>query len=94
MKLIFTRRLAEQMDNLQFQREILEESMAVLGITMEIRTLKLLNNPTHLPPHQIIAGNWMAEKENSMVNGSLLADDCCTGNISFCYSLEIYCSPH
>ena len=94
MKLIFTRRLAEQIDNLQFQTETLEESMAVLGITREIRTFKPLNNPTQLQPHQTIAGNWMAVKENSMVKAGQLADDCCTGNVSFCCSLEIYCSPH
>jgi hypothetical protein len=46
MKLIFTRRLAELMDNEEFQREYLEESMAALGITMEIRMIKPLHKPT------------------------------------------------
>jgi len=46
MKLIFTRRLAELMDNQEFQRENLEESMPALGITMEIRTFKPLHKPT------------------------------------------------
>jgi hypothetical protein len=69
MKLIVTRRFAELMDTQEFQRDNLEESMAVLGITMEIRTLKLLPKPCQLQPHQIIAVNWMAEKENSLAKG-------------------------
>jgi SNF2 family DNA or RNA helicase len=94
MKLIFTRRLAEMMDNQQFQRENLEESMAALGITMEIRTFKPLHKPTQLQPHQIISVNWMTEKENSLPKGGLLADDCGTGKDRPCCALEIYCSPH
>jgi len=59
------------MDNQEFQWENLEESMAALGITMEIRTFKPLYKPTQLQPHQIIAVNWMTEKENSLAKGGL-----------------------
>jgi len=45
MKLIFTSRLAELMDNQEFYRENLEELIAALGITMETRTCKLLHKP-------------------------------------------------
>jgi len=82
------------MDNQEFQTEHLEETMAALGITMEIRTFKLLHKPTQLQPLQNIAVNWMAEKENSLVKGGLLADDCGTGKVTPCCALEIYCLPH
>jgi hypothetical protein len=59
------------MDNQQFQRENLQESMAVLRITMQIRTFKPLHKLTHSQPHQIIAENWMAEMENSLAKGGL-----------------------
>jgi len=36
------------MDNQEFLRENLEKSMAVLDITMEIRTFKLLHKPMQL----------------------------------------------
>jgi len=39
------RRLAELMDNLKLQRKNLEESMAPLDITMQIRTHKPHHNP-------------------------------------------------
>jgi SNF2 family DNA or RNA helicase len=81
MKQIFTRRLVELMDNLEVQRENLEASMAAFGITMEIRTSKPLQKPTQLQLNQIIAVNWMAEKENCLVKGGLLADDCGTGKV-------------
>jgi SNF2 family DNA or RNA helicase len=81
MKLIFTRRLAELMDNEEFLREYLEESMAALGITMEIRMIKPLHKPTQVQLYQIIAGNWMAEKENSFMNGGILADYCGTAKV-------------
>jgi SNF2 family DNA or RNA helicase len=68
--------------------------MAALGITKEIRTFKLLHKPTQLQPHQIIAVNWMAEKENSLPMSGLLADDCGTGKVRPCCSYEIYCGPH
>ena len=82
------------MDNQEFLRENLEESMTALGSTMENRTFKPLHKPTQLQPHQIIAVNWMTEKENSLAKGGLLADDCGTGKVRPCCALEIYCSPH
>jgi SNF2 family DNA or RNA helicase len=82
------------MDNREFQSENLQESMAALGITMEIRTLKPLPKPTQLQPHQIIALNWMTEKKNSLAKGGLLADDCGTGKVRPCCALQIYCLPH
>jgi SNF2 family DNA or RNA helicase len=94
MKLIFIRRLAELMDNRECQREHLKELTASLGITMGIRAFKPLHNLTELQPHQIIAVNWMAEKENSLAKGGLLAEDCGTGKVRVCCALEIYCSPH
>ena len=89
MKLIFTRRLAELMDNQEFQTEHLEETMAALGITMETRTFKLLHKPTQLQPHQLIAVNTMAEKEDSLAKGSLLADNTGTGKVRPCCALDI-----
>jgi SNF2 family DNA or RNA helicase len=94
MKLIFTCRLPELTDNQRFQRENLEESMSALGITMEIRTFKQLHKPMQFQPHQIIAVNWIAEKENSLAKGGLLADDCGTGKVRPCCALELWCSPH
>jgi SNF2 family DNA or RNA helicase len=86
--------LAELMDNLEFQRENLKQSMAALGIALEIRTFKQLHKPMQLQPHQIIAVNWMAQKENSLVKGGLWADDCGTGKVRPSRALEIYGSPH
>jgi len=94
MKQIFTHRLAEQMDNQEIHRETLEETMAGLGNTMEIRTFKLLHKPTQLQLHQNIAVNWMAETENSLAKGGSLADHCSTGKVRPCCALEIYCLPH
>jgi hypothetical protein len=54
------------MDSKEFQRQNLEESMAALRLTMEIRTFKLLHNPTQFQLGHTIAVNWMAEKENSL----------------------------
>jgi hypothetical protein len=68
--------------------------MAALSITMQIRTFKLLHKPMQLQPHLIIALNWMAEKENSLAKGGLLAGDCGTGKVRPCCPLEIYCWPH
>jgi len=82
------------MDNQEFQRENLEQSMAALGITMEIRTFKPLQRPTQLQLRHLIAANWMAEKENNLAKGGLLADDCGTGKVRPCCALGIYCSPH
>jgi SNF2 family DNA or RNA helicase len=89
MKLIFTHRLAELMDNQEFNRENLEKSMAALGITMETRTFKPLHKPKQLQPHQLIAVNWMAEKQNSWANGGLLADDCGTAKVRPCCAVDI-----
>jgi len=82
------------MDNQEFQRENLEKSMAVLGITMKIRTFKPLHKPMQLQPHHSIVVNWMAKTENSLAKGGLLADDCGTSKDTSCCALEIYCSPH
>jgi len=82
------------MDNQEFQRENLEEPMAALGITIEIGAFKPLHKPTKLQLHRISAVNWMAEEDNSLAKGGLLADDCSTGKIRPCCALEIYCSPH
>jgi SNF2 family DNA or RNA helicase len=82
------------MDHQEFQREKLEESMAKLGITMEIRTFKLLHKPTQLQPHQIMAVNWMSEMESSLAKGGSFADACHTGKVRLCCALEIYCWPH
>jgi len=89
MNLFLTHRLAELMDNQDFQRENLEESVAVLGITMETRTFKPLHKPAQLQPHQIISGNSMAEKENSLAKSGSLADDCGTGKVRPCCALDI-----
>jgi len=51
------------MDNQKFETENLEVLIAVLGITMETRSFQQLHNPTQL--QQIIAVNWMEQKENS-----------------------------
>jgi len=77
------------MDNREFQRENLEESIAVLGITRETRTFKSLHKPMQLQPHQIIAVNWMAENENCFAKGGLLADDCGPGKVRPCCALDI-----
>jgi SNF2 family DNA or RNA helicase len=82
------------MDNLQIQRDNLKESMAALGITMEMRTCRQLHKPMQLQPHQVIAVNWMAQKENSLVKGGLLADDYGTGKVRPHCALQIVCSPH
>jgi len=82
------------MCNQEFQREKLEESMAVFDITMEIRTFKPLLKTTQLQWHRIIAVNWMAEKKSTLEKGGLLADDCGTGKVRPCCPLEIYCLPH
>jgi len=89
MNLFLTHRLVELMDNQDFQRENLEESVAALVITMETRTLKPLHKPAQLQPHPIIAGNSMAEKENSLAKSGLLADDCGTGKVRPCCALDI-----
>jgi len=82
------------MHNQEFQREHLEESMAALGITLEIRTFKLLQKPTQSPLHKIIAANWMAEVVNSLGKGGWLADDCGTGKVGPYCAHEIHNLPH
>jgi SNF2 family DNA or RNA helicase len=89
MKLIFAHRLAELIDNQEFQRDNLQESLAALGITIETRTFKPLHKPMQLQPHQIIAVNWMAEKGNSLAKGGLLADDCDSGKVRPWSALDI-----
>jgi len=94
MKRIFTCRLAEQMDIQEFHWDNLDESMAALGITMEIKQFQLLHKPTQLQPHQIFAVNLTGEKENTLVKGGLISDDCRTAKVRPCCALEIYCSQH
>jgi hypothetical protein len=72
----------------------LEESIAALGITTEIKPFKLLHTPTQLQPHQLIAVNFTEEKENTLAKGGLMADDCSTAKVTPCCALEIYCSQH
>ena len=68
--------------------------MAAFGITMEIRTFKPLLKPMQLQPHQILAVNWIAERDNSFAKGGLAADDCGPGMVRLCCALERYCLPH
>jgi SNF2 family DNA or RNA helicase len=89
MKVLVTHRLAELIDNQEYQRESLEDPMAALGITMETRTFKPLHNHTKLQPHQIIAVKWIAEKEKRFLKGGLFADDCGTGMVRPCCALDI-----
>jgi len=56
---------------------------------METRTFKPLHKPTQLQPHQIIAVNWMAVKEDNLAKGGLLADDCGTGKVRPCCALDL-----
>ena len=51
--------------------------------------MKPLQKPTQLQPDQIIAVNWIVEKENSLVKGGLFADDCGTGKVRPCCALDI-----
>jgi len=67
------------MDNPELEREHLELSTAALGIALETRTFKPLHKPTQLQPYHSITVNCMAEKENGLAKGGLLADDCGTG---------------
>jgi len=89
MKINFTHRLGELMDNHKFHSENLEESTAVIGITMETKTLMRLQKPMQLQPSHIISVNWMAEKENSFVKGSVFADNCGTSKARPCCTLDI-----
>jgi SNF2 family DNA or RNA helicase len=89
MKLLFTYRLAELIDNQKFHSETFKESMAALGIAMETRTLKPLHKPMQLQPYQIIAVNWMVVKEKRLVKGGKLADDCRTSKVRSCCALDI-----
>jgi len=62
IKYIFTYKLAEPKNNQQLQREIMEESMAALVITMEIRTLKQLHQLLQQEALHNCVVNWTAEK--------------------------------
>ena len=77
------------MDNQEYPRENLEDSLAALGITMEIRTFKPHHKPMQLQPHYIIAVNLMAGKYNSLEKSGSLADDCGTGQVRPFCALEI-----
>jgi hypothetical protein len=57
------------MDNQECQRDNLQVSMGVLGITMDIRTFRPLHKPTLLQLHQLVALIWIAEQENCLVTG-------------------------
>jgi hypothetical protein len=64
-KLLLTCSLAELIDNQEFQRDHLEESMAVFSITMEIRTFNPHFIYMKLESLEFISMNWIAEKESS-----------------------------
>ena len=55
------------MNNKNFYRENMEEVYNMLGITMENIIFLPLKTTTQIYPHQIVAVNWMVEKENSLV---------------------------
>jgi len=63
--------------------------MAVLGITIETRTFKRHHKPTQVQLHQIMAANWIAEMENSLPKGGLLADNWGTGKFRPSCALDI-----
>jgi SNF2 family DNA or RNA helicase len=67
------------MNNKNIQRENGKELYKALRITMENRTFLPLRTTTQLHPQQIVAVNWMVEKESSLEHGGQLADDCGTG---------------
>jgi len=72
MKSLFTFRIKELIDNWQMQRENLEQSIAAICITIENRSFKLLCKPVQFQSQQIIAINWIAEKENFFAKCSYL----------------------
>ncbi|KAF8543076.1 hypothetical protein BDD12DRAFT_802362 [Trichophaea hybrida] len=78
MNNIYEDRLTDLMNNENFQRENVEELCKTLGITMENRIFLPHKTTTQLDPHQIDAVNWMADMENGLEQGVLLADDCGT----------------
>ena len=69
------------MNNKNFRRENMEESYKTLGITIENRIILPLKTTTQLYLHHIVIVYWMVEKENSLEQGGLLADNCSTGKI-------------
>ena len=74
------------MNNKDFQRENVEELYKALGITMENRTFLPLRTTTQLHPHQIVAVNWLTDKESGLEQSVLLADDCGTGKVILLHS--------
>ena len=91
---MFTPGIAELMDNHEFLRDSLEQSISSLGITMETRTFKRLRKPIRLQSRQIHAVNCMTQKEQCLVKGGSLADDYNTAKVKPCCALQIYCSLH
>jgi hypothetical protein len=89
VKLIFTHRLAVLLCEQEFWREISEESIAVLAITMDTSTSKPLHKPMQLKCYQMIEVSSMAGKENSFMKGDSMADNCCTGNVRPCCAVAI-----
>jgi hypothetical protein len=79
-------RLADLKNNKNFVRENVQEMCKVLGITMENRIFFPLRTTIQLHPHQILAVNWMAEKDSSLEQGGRWADDCGTGKVILLYS--------
>lgn len=68
------------MDNRAFQREDLAGAYDALGWEPGTRTPPLMRN-VELLPHQIIGVRWMAEMEDGLPQGGLLADECGTGKV-------------
>lgn len=70
------------LDNEAFQRENLGQSYAALGCSEGDPRSALLKEGVRLLPHQVVGVNWMAEMEDGLAGGGLLADDCGTGKVS------------
>ena len=74
-------RLVDLTNNENIQRENVKELCKTLRIIMENRTFLPLKTTTQLHLHQIVAVNWMVEKENGLEQGGLLTDDCDTSKV-------------
>ncbi|KAF8544228.1 hypothetical protein BDD12DRAFT_923568 [Trichophaea hybrida] len=59
------------------ESQVLKNDM--MNYVYENWTFLPLKTSTQLHPHQIVAVDWMAEKENGLEQGGLLANDCGTG---------------
>ncbi|KAF8540299.1 hypothetical protein BDD12DRAFT_880767 [Trichophaea hybrida] len=70
--------LADLINNKNFQKQNMEKSYRMLGITMDNRALVPLKTTPLLHPHHIVGVNWIAEMENGLEHGELLAEDCGT----------------